>query len=119
MSKTKEDFLAKRIIKFPEDNVMDDESIKRNVYAAMEEYAQQQTQDLRERNMLGDIGMRSLTTERDKYKAIAGELRELLTKIVDEVEGDRIRVFIKGLDTYVKITPLLDKYQSLLKEDKP
>lgn len=47
--KTKEEILAKRIVKFPEDPVgvyppaytMTDESIKRNVYAAMEEYAAQ------------------------------------------------------------------------------
>lgn len=45
--KTKEEILAKRIVKFPEEDfnehgygTMTDESIKRNVYACMEEYAQ-------------------------------------------------------------------------------
>lgn len=45
--KTKEEILSKRIIKFPEGDrrlaagAMTDEAIKRNVYAAMEEYATQ------------------------------------------------------------------------------
>jgi len=40
---TKEEMLEKRIITFPsDDNQMTDEGIKRNVYAAMDEYAKQE-----------------------------------------------------------------------------
>jgi hypothetical protein len=40
---TKETVLAKRIIQFPGDEQMTDEAIKRNVYAAMDEYAKAQS----------------------------------------------------------------------------
>lgn len=76
MMETAQEILAKRIIKFPSDDRMVDEAIKRNVYAAMDEFAQSRSMDYLHWVLVEKLGFSASVGNIEELKKLYNEYLE-------------------------------------------